>query len=558
MKITASFMAVSLLTGISGGLSIYSIKQVNEAYSKLLDENGAILQNATEIQYRTQVQYTLLSEYYAEPSRQKEQTIQQTNSEITALIVETKKKDGNVEDQAFYTTMAEANAKIAVLFGDITAAMEQADPDEAEIKGVLTRSVPLSQSLTKLAGKVQARQKTVLEIERKRNEQAMETVVRNLTIIGASSFVIALLIGLLVSLWIVRPIRAVGRAAEAISRFDLTQGDVSVRSKDEILALANAFNQMKSTLYSIISSVRTHAEQTSEAAKELHLSMSGIAQASEYNANVVQNIAAGSEHQEAALLDSVSAMEEVYVSVQAINAISETMNEKSREALESTGFGQSAVSGSIKQMQTIDIRMNKLSRSVDSLAVRTREIDEAIGSIAAIAKQTEILALNASIEASRSGESGKGFVVIAEEVRRLSGQTKGIAEQIAALVVGIRAEMGQVAVSTSDSSQEVATGIAVVNQTGEAFNAIGSGMREVAELIQEVALRSMQIAKQSQHAVSRAKSIEEITRAQAEGTSGMSASIEEQYASVEEVASSAELMNAMAEELRSSIARFKV
>ncbi|MEX2461073.1 MAG: HAMP domain-containing methyl-accepting chemotaxis protein [Paenibacillaceae bacterium] len=557
-KIIASFIILALLAGSIGAMSYYYMKKVDKGYSTLLDHNFVILQQISDIQYNAQLQYSLLLSNLADPSKDKEQTIKDTNVLLSSLIQEISDKDTSEEDQVFFKAMGSANLTITGLIKNISESLNKDSLDLAKAEALMQRTVPLTQTVTKLASKIQLKQKSIVNIKKTENHAIVEKTIRTLIWLSIIVLLFALAIGILLSRMIVRPMRALVNGAVRIAACDLTVEDIKVRNQDEIRDLAMAFNQMKQNLHQMISKVGKSAEHVAAAAEELSTNSGHLSGISEKITSRVQEISVGSDSQVHSVDQGVSIIEEMVQSVEKIAIVTESANRKSVYTLEATAAGHASINIAISQMNSIHLTMKRLTESVERLGNRSSQIFKANDVISNIARQTNLLALNASIEAARAGEAGKGFAVVAQEVRKLSLQTSLAADEIAQLIESIQEETKEVVLFTESGFKEVGTGITVVNEAGEEFGRIQIAIEEVAQQINDIAYQSTQITDKSQSAVDAIRIIDQVARQTASGTHDVAANVEQQYASMEEIVSSSNLLNAMAEDLQNLIGKFRV
>lgn len=251
-------------------------------------------------------------------------------------------------------------------------------------------------------------------------------------------------------------------------------------------------------------------------------------------------------------------IEDMSTAVEDIAQVSRSASESSLNALQAANAGQTAIAGAMKQMDSIERTMKTLAHAVSRLGDRSAMVVQVVDVIAGIARQTNMLALNASIESARAGTAGKGFAVVAEEVRKLSLQTGTAAEQVAELIGGIRTETAEVVLSMEAGSREVGIGLNIVRQAGDSFGQIHEAAGEVAAAVAHVYEQSANIAHKSQAAVDTIRSVHQIAGQAAASVQEVSAHTEQQYASMEEMVSSAAMLSSMAEELQQLLARFRV
>ncbi|MUT67939.1 methyl-accepting chemotaxis protein [Paenibacillus sp. NEAU-GSW1] len=225
---------------------------------------------------------------------------------------------------------------------------------------------------------------------------------------------------------------------------------------------------------------------------------------------------------------------------------------------EETVSGERIMLSAVAQMDAIRLQMDDLGMSISRLAERSKLIVSAVSLISSISKQTQMLALNASIEAARADESGKGFAVVAEEVRKLSVQTGTAASEVSSIVLGVRSEMELVIDAAKAGSLEVAAGLTAADQVGQSFTSIRRAVGEVAGQIGKVSERAEQLAEQSDAAVRSIRSIDRIVQQTADGSREVYAHTEEQSAGVQEMTAAMESLSVLSEQLQGMFGKFKV
>ncbi|SDO98769.1 methyl-accepting chemotaxis protein [Paenibacillus sp. yr247] len=556
-KIVGTFVIVSLLAAVTSGMSYTYLNKVDNSYSKLLSDNVSILRNVSDIKEKTQMQNSMLFGYVLDPSKDKEKQLTEMNVTLASIITEMGKLSKNEDEQSAIQSMIDSNMTFARLVKKVT---EYADKGNAALAKAeaMQWAIPTTETLTHAAVKIEELERVIQEEASARNHDVVQSIVRTLIWVSLVAFLFALAIGLLLSRMIVNPMRSMVRAAERIAACDLTVSDIHVKNKDELRDLASAFNQMKANLHSLISQVGSSAQHVAAASEALSSNSGQVSESSERITNTVQEISTGTDAQVRSIHLGVSIMEEMSAAVIQIASVTQSANHQSSLAQQEAGEGNAAVETAITQMNAIYQKMKELSESVQRLGQRSEQIVNANGMIANIARQTNMLALNASIEAARAGAAGKGFAVVAEEVRKLSMQTGAAAEEVANLVSSIQDETREVVSSTEAGSREVETGLEVVGVARDTFKRIREAMDEVARQIEEVAGSSAAISEKTRAAVDVIRAIDEVAGQTASGARNVSFNIEVQYASMEEIVSSATVLNNMAADLQTLIGRFRV
>ena len=248
--------------------------------------------------------------------------------------------------------------------------------------------------------------------------------------------------------------------------------------------------------------------------------------------------------QAARIADTSTAVEEMAVSIQQVSENAALSARVAREARASAEVGTQAVAATIAGMVRVRQQVQETARKIERLAASSQEIDKIVGLIRDVADQTQVLALNAAIQAAAAGEHGRGFAVVAEEVRRLAQRTTNASAQIATLVKGIQAETSEAIAAMDEGNAEVTTGAQVAEEAGQKLGQIDATATQLAELIEAISLAAEQQARAS---AGIARAMGEISSA----TTSTSAGTQQAAASVAGLA-------ALADDLRSSVAGFKV
>ena len=285
---------------------------------------------------------------------------------------------------------------------------------------------------------------------------------------------IALVIGFLVMRSITVPL---SRMLHMLKDIAEGEGDLTRRldtdRKDEIGELALWFNRFVDNIHAIISQVAGNTGQVSTAANQLHSTAEQIATAAEQVACQSVTVATASEEMSATSND-------ISLNCTLASEIS------SRANVTATG-GATVVQETLEVMQNIAERVQESARTVESLGARSDQIGAIVGTIEDIADQTNLLALNAAIEAARAGEQGRGFAVVADEVRALADRTTRATKEIGGMIKAIQGETAGAVGSMENGVREVEKGMESSRKSGEA-------LRQIVDAISEVTMQVHQIA----------------------------------------------------------------
>jgi methyl-accepting chemotaxis protein len=229
-------------------------------------------------------------------------------------------------------------------------------------------------------------------------------------------------------------------------------------------------------------------------------------------------------------------------------------HETRKIAQEGVGAAQQAN----EAMRAVRDSSEEVSSAIGELASKSEQIGEIVVTITQIAEQTNLLALNAAIEAARAGEQGRGFAVVADEVRKLAEESQRAAREISQLVGAIQDDTAEAVGVVQYGAKRTADGAAVVEQTRGAFERIGSSVDDMTTRIEQIAAGAQQIAASAtgmQEDIGEVAAVAEQSSASSEE---VSASTEQTSASAQQIAASAQELSGSAEELNRLVAQFKL
>ncbi len=251
-------------------------------------------------------------------------------------------------------------------------------------------------------------------------------------------------------------------------------------------------------------------------------------------------------------------MSELKENIHGITESSHEMQQITEVANNLTHKGEEFVENVVEQMHFIRNSVSKASASILSLRNRSNEISQIINIITDVAEQTNLLALNAAIEAARAGEHGKGFAVVADEVKKLAEESKKSASRITDMIMHIQNESNESVKMMNEENEQVQLGLTNTQEANNAFKEISQAMTNVSTKVEEVSTSLTDMSRTSDaifEAVAKAK---KITEQNVDNNQGNAAATEEQHAALEEVASSAQFLSSLADDLQLIISKFKL
>ena len=300
---------------------------------------------------------------------------------------------------------------------------------------------------------------------------------------------------------IIKPIHNLQAMMTVAASGDLSLATVGEIENNEIGTLKQSFIQVVENLREIIRRVVSSTEQVAAASEELYASADQSEQAAAQTANSMMEVATGSERQVQALQETAQVIQNITTGIDQIADNSSTVAAMSAKTAESAKIGRESLVSATAQMVSISETVNHSAVVVTNLGKRSKEIGEIVETIAGIAGQTNLLALNAAIEAARAGEQGRGFAVVADEVRRLAEQSHDAAKHITLLIGSIQSETDMAVQTMNKGTDEVEAGTKVMNLAGQAFESIVSLTGDVSARIQDIAGSAQKMAGGSKQVV---------------------------------------------------------
>jgi len=354
---------------------------------------------------------------------------------------------------------------------------------------------------------------------------------RNLVILGAA---LTLLLGIGFAAYavrsIVRPLAAAASAMREIQQQGNLTRRIEISGQDEVGRMGVSFNAMMAALQDIIGKVRAAADSVGAQSSQL----SGTAQALE----------SSTTQQSEAVAGSAAAIEELTVSISSVSASAGTVRELSNAGMASTHEGNARVGELAREMQVVQAKVDEIASAVDQFVRSTATITDMTRQVKDIADQTNLLALNAAIEAARAGEQGRGFAVVADEVRKLAEKSGESANQIDTVTKQLGEQSERVTQAIQAGFQSIGASVSLAQVVEEALNRArqavanaNNGIDEIASSVKEQELASTEIA----------QSMERISHM-----------TEEANSAARQTSASSDTLSRTAVELQSSVARFVV
>ncbi|UFU01220.1 methyl-accepting chemotaxis protein [Radiobacillus kanasensis] len=385
-----------------------------------------------------------------------------------------------------------------------------------------------------------------------------QKLVITMIAIGVVTLIIVIITAFLMSRSFSKPIKQVTHLMEKIAKGQLNNEVDGLNRKDEFGQLAHSVQHTQENLRGMIEKITNLSNIVKKQSTLVKVACDELNSGSNQVASTMEELASGSEQQAHSSTDLAEQMKQFSKRIQQATENGDVVQEASTNVLEITKNGNQLMDQSISQMTNIYELVKDSVSKVEKLDSQSQQITTLINVIQDIANQTNLLALNAAIEAARAGEHGKGFAVVADEVRKLAEQVSDSVGEITGIVGNIQTESSNVAETLTKGYGEVDQGSKQIKETGKEFERIQQSMQDMVSNVLSITGHLGNISSESVQINNSIENIASVSQESAAGVEETSASVVQMSGLIEDISKNARSLEDLSDELEVMVKQFQL
>ncbi|MDZ5470975.1 methyl-accepting chemotaxis protein (plasmid) [Bacillus sp. 31A1R] len=552
-----SFSFILFVSGVLAFYSIINVKKVNELAEELILNESEELILLQDLRFNMSERLRLVNNYLLEGTPvakdQFEANVNISKKMEGQILANKRNKSSEKEIKKIIESGTKWNE---IMQKDVITVYDQGDKRQA-LLNLGSEQFKAENNMSALKKIADEKEKRVKELGNEiiTNGNKVSLITTILTVIVA---MVTILVAVLLSKSIYIPINRLSLRVKDIADGDFSKPKMEVTSEDEIGQLTKMFNMMVQDLRNLIVQASSTSFQVYASAEELTVSSEETSKGTEQITSSIQEVAASSNKQLASVNEATQTIEELNKNLDTLKQSVYVLEHSSLAVAEVSNKGNNVVEHAISQMNHISHSVSDVSYLIETLGKRSNEISSITEVITSLAEQTNLLALNAAIEAARAGEQGKGFAVVADEVRKLAVQSKDSSNQIVQLITRIQADTLNAIEAMKKSTKEVENGTVAVNEAGLSFKHINQSIQDIRNNIDSINAFVDNMSSSSKNVTSNIEVLTEIANINSTYSNSVALSVKEQLATIEEITASAQTLNTMALHLEEVLRKFKI
>jgi methyl-accepting chemotaxis protein len=539
-KLAGTFAVIFILMIAAACFSFYKLRQLAAAQQRVTEERLPVFATTYDLRVASQRSATVLRGYalFQDDAQQREslkKDWQDTWNRLNADMSKIDKFAQSFRREEDVRRVKLLSEKLAAFHGVQQQIMEIIDSQEAG--SIEHASEILKGSATALGNDITQIGRDVCKTAEEAMKRAVEEM--NASRVGTEwalviSTVFAVLAGIafssVVSRKLSRPLADVAARAKAIATGDLSGGELPVLSRDEMGELTASMNEMQQQLRKLLRQVEANAGMLASATEEITAASVQAAQGASAQSDQTNQIA--------------TAMQEMSSTVVEVSGNSSRAADATHKAAELAREGGEIVEHALASMRSLAASMTAMAGKLQELGKSSDKIGNVVKLIDEIADQTNLLALNAAIEAARAGEQGRGFAVVADEVRKLAERTTKATKEIAGMIGDVQRETKTAVESMQAGTRQVDNGVEITAQAGNSLAEIITAAQQAGDMVAQIATATTEQSSTTDEIKSTVEKIAQVTRESTAGT--------------QQSAKACQELSSLTSELQKLVSRFKL